>query len=266
MAAYFWSSAALSRQGGRQKNEDNYFLDGVTLPEGSEDSAPRAAGLRSKGILGIFDGMGGEQAGEYASSAAALKLGEHRAALLGCRDMEGFRAAAEAYIAAVNAELLRRGEALGATVGAAMALLVMRGSEAMICNLGDCRVYCLRSGKLSLLTRDHTLAAFLQRRGDLSPEEAKTDPRRHSLMRHLGSDQGGEALQPSLKRLELEGGERFLLCTDGVSGPLPEPELIRALGKGNPAAAVKALDAAAEQAGSRDNRTALVAQVQMRLF
>ena len=64
----------------------------------------------------------------------------------------------------------------------------------------------------------------------------------------------------------LQSGDAFLLCSDGVSGSLEEAELIRLLGKGNPAAAAKALTEAAVRAGSRDNLTALCVQVQLRLF
>ena len=266
MPAYFWSCAGFSRKGERPGNEDNYFLDGVLLPEGEEDAAPRTAGLRSKGVVAVFDGMGGEQAGEYASFTAAELLGQKRSELLGIRDQESFRSAVQAYVLEANAMLRRRGEELKATVGTAMAMLLLRGREALICNLGDCRVYCLRGGKLSLLTRDHTFAAFLERRGDLTPEEAKRDPRRHALMRHMGSDRGGEALQPYFRRTELESGDRFLLCSDGVSGSLEEAELIRLLGKGSPAGAARALTEAAIRAGSRDNLTALCVQVQLRLF
>ena len=266
MPAYFWSCAGYSRKGERPDNEDNYYLDGPFLPEGEEDTVPRTAGLRSKGVLAVFDGMGGEQAGEYASFAAADLLRQKSGELLGARDQDAFRNAVQVYIQEVNAKLRRRGEEMHATVGAAMALLRLKGREALICNLGDCRIYCLRKGKLSLLTRDHTLAAFLQRRGDLTPEEARTDPRRHALMRHLGSDQGEDALQPFFRRMELESGDRFLLCSDGVSGSLEEAELIRLLGKGNPAAAAKSLTEAAIRAGSRDNLTALCVQVQLRLF
>ncbi len=266
MPAYFWSGAAFSRRGGRENNEDNYFLDGTFLPEGGEDDAPRSIGMRGKGVLAVFDGMGGEQAGEFAGFTAAEKLGEHRSALLTCRDMEDFKDAVGAYVLSVNGVLRRRRDELGAAVGAAMALLLLRGREALACNLGDCRVYCLRSGKLTQLTRDHTLAAFLARRGDISPEAARTDPRRHALMRHLGSEGEGEALTPGFRRLELEAGDRFLLCSDGVSGSLEEDRLLRLLGKGKPAAAVQALTEAAEKAGARDNLTAMAAQVQMRLF
>lgn len=266
MPAYFWSGAGISLCGSRENNEDNYYLDGSSLPEGGVDASPGKVGLRSRGILAVFDGMGGEQAGEYAGAAAAQTLGERRAAFLSCRDMDDFRPAAEEYILAVNRKLRRRAEELGATVGAAMALLLLRGRTALVCNLGDCRIYCLRGGRLSLLTRDHTLAAFLVRRGDLSEEEAKTDKRRHALMRHLGSAQGGEALQPSCRQLELEAGDRFLLCSDGVSGSLEERKLAFMLGKGSPAGAVKALTEAAIQAGSKDNLTALCAQVRLRLF
>ena len=266
MPAYFWSCAGFSRRGERPENEDNYFLDDILLPEGGEDTDPRAAGLRSRGVVAVFDGMGGEQAGEYASFTAADLLRSKKGELLGARDQEAFKGAVQSYVREVNDKLRRRGGELQATVGAAMAMLLLRGREAMICNLGDCRVYCLRGGKLSLLTRDHTLAAFLQRRGDLTPEEARTDPRRHALMRHLGSDRGEDALQPFFRRMELESGDRFLLCSDGVSGSLEEGEMIRLLGKGKPAAAVRALTEAALRAGSRDNLTALCVQVQLRLF
>lgn len=266
MPAYFWTCAGFSRRGERPDNEDNYYLDGAFLPEGEEDASPRTAGMRSKGVLAVFDGMGGEQAGEYASFTAADLLGKKRDDLLRVRDQEAFRSAVQAYVREVNGELRRRSGELQGTIGAAMAMLLLRGREAWISNLGDCRVYCLRGGKLSQLTRDHTLAAFLQRRGDLTPEEARRDPRRHALMRHLGSDQGEDALKPFFHRLELESGDRFLLCSDGVSGSLEEEALIRLLGKGKPAAAARALTEAALRAGSRDNLTVLCVQVQLRLF
>lgn len=265
MPAYFWSGAGFTRRGGRDLNEDNYYLDGVYLPAGGEDAVPRTLGLRSKGLLAVFDGMGGEKAGEYASFTASRRMDVHRAALLSSRDAESFRSAVQSYVLAVNRDLRQKAEDLGGTVGAAMALLRLRGREAAVCNLGDCRVWLLRGGKLSQLTRDHTLAEFLLRRGDLTQEEAKRDKRRHTLMRHLGSTQGGESLTPAFRRLELEAGDRFLLCSDGVS-EIPDEELQRLLGKGSPAAAVKNLLEAAEKAGSRDNLTALCVQVQLRLF
>ena len=266
MSAYFWMGAGRSEKGGRRTNEDLFFLDGEALPEGGRDERLRRFGLRRRGILGVFDGMGGEKAGDYASEAAAEILGRYRAALLDSRDAAGFRHAAEAYIGEVNQALRKRGEELGAAVGAAMALLCFRGSEALICSLGDCRVYLLRGKSLALLTQDHTLAAFLARRGDLKPEEAASDPRRHSLMRHLGSTQGGQSLQPGYKRLTPEAGDRFLLCSDGISGVLDEDAIRRELQRRSPEKAVEGLLARAGEAGGRDNRTAVCAQVQLRMF
>ena len=229
MPAYFWSCAGYSRKGERPDNEDNYFLDGFILPEGEEDTVPRTASMRSKGVTAVFDGMGGEQAGEYASFTAAYLLRQKRGELLGARDQDAFRNAVQAYVQEVNAKLRRRGEEIRATVGAAMAMLRLRGREAMICNLGDCRIYCLRKGKLSLLTRDHTLAAFLQRRGDLTPEEARTSRQKNVITRAVQPNQESRTKADCLNIADLQAGDYFYMCSDGMLEQAEDKEILNIL-------------------------------------
>ncbi len=270
MPAYFWSCGALTDRGlRRENNEDNFYQDGFWLPQGGEgQEKARSAGPLSGGVLGVFDGLGGEQAGEFASFCAAKTLDEFRAALKSCRDGDRVKSLVENYIRQVNGQLLQRSRELGGTVGSTMALLVFRSGTAHVLNLGDSRVYLLRGGKLSRLSRDHTLAAYLTARGELSAEEARRDPRRNSLTRHLGGREEDRALSPyCLPHIRVMPGDRFLLCTDGVHGMLEEGEIAARLRSARSAAAcAETLVHAAVAAGGRDNATALCAFVNFRLF
>lgn len=269
MPAYFWSCGALTDRGlRREKNEDNFYQDGFWLPEGGEgQEKARSAGPLTGGVLGVFDGLGGERAGEYASFCAAKTLDEYRAALKSCRDGDRVKGLAERYIRQVNGMLQQRSMEVGGTVGSTAALLVFRSGTAHVLNLGDSRIYLFRGGKLSCLSRDHTLAAYLASRGELSPEEARRDPRRNSLTRHLGAEEE-RALRPSfVPQIRVMPGDRFLLCTDGVHGMLEEKELVSCLRSARSASAcAETLVHAAVAAGGRDNATALCAFVNFRLF
>lgn len=265
MPAYFWSCAALTDRGAvRERNEDSYYLDGVCPPgEGKLCSAGPMGG----GVVAVFDGLGGEQAGDYASQTAAKLLDGYRSALRSCRDGERVKALAERYLSEANAAMRARGAALGGSCGSTLALLVFRSGTAHLLNLGDSRIYLLRGGRLTQLSRDHTAAAYLAAQGVLSPEEARSDPRRNALTRHMGAE-GGSALRPYfLPQIRVAPGDRFLLCSDGVSSMLEEAELTRVLRAARSASAcAETLIRLALKSGGRDNATALCAFVSFRLF
>lgn len=269
MPAYFWSCAALSDRGlRRDRNEDNFYLDGAYLPEGGGAPGMKTAGPMNGGVAAVFDGLGGEKAGDYAAYTAARLLDGYRASLRACRDGERVKTVTETYLREVNAALRARGDALGGGCGSTLALLVFRSGIAHVLNLGDSRVYLLRAGKLTQLSRDHTLAAYLCARGELTPEEAQRDPRRNALTRHLGAREGELGLSPYfLPQIPVLPGDRFLLCSDGVSGMLADQEITRVLKAARSAAVcAETLVRLAVKSGGRDNATALCAFVSFRLF
>lgn len=155
-----------------------------------------------------------------------------------------------------NRLLFKMSEEGATSVGAAAAALWVRGSEAHIAWVGDCRVYRYRGGRLDLLTRDHTRAQELIDRGALSPGRA---PRKSALTRCLGFAPKVDV--DYLPPTPVRAGDRFLICTDGVSDSLEEPDLVKILG-GDVQDAGNALREGVLARGAEDNLTAILVDVE----
>jgi serine/threonine protein phosphatase PrpC len=178
------------------------------------------------GIFIIADGMGGHAAGEVASrmavdvtlrsitaqreeisTLAAVDSSENRKRILAILET-AVRQADEAIYARAKREPEKRGMATTIDV-----LFITNGS-AFIAHVGDSRIYLLRNQQSFLLTTDHTLANHLHSQGKLSPEEIEKIPHKSALMRALGMSSG---TQIDVVHIDLLRGDRFLLCTDGLS-------------------------------------------------
>jgi protein phosphatase len=127
-----------------------------------------------------------------------------------------------------------------------------RDNCAVISHVGDSRVYRLRRGVLEQLTRDHSFAEQMREWGETAPAAYS-----HLVTRALGS--GGD---PDLRTERLETGDRYLLCTDGLSGVIDGAELAERLGRGTAASCCRDLIDRAFCAGSSDNITAVVIEVE----
>jgi PPM family protein phosphatase len=143
---------------------------------------------------------------------------------------------------------------IGSTVVAA--LFSPRSALLHVAHVGDSRCYRLRGGHLEQLTQDHSLITdVIAERPDL-PDEVLARLPKHVVTRALGMS---DKLRVSLRSYALAAGDRYLLCSDGLSGPLPPQRIARVLGSSaEPSAAVRALIEMANQAGGPDNITALV--------
>src|SRR5262249_37096490 len=111
---------------------------------------------------------------------------------------------------------------MGTTI--VLALWRKDGNEIFITGVGDSRAYLLRGGQIEQLTVDHSLAQALVEAKTISPEEAREHRFRNVLWKYLGTKEVGEG--PEVKALVLQTGDRFLLCTDGLSGPVPDDLLL----------------------------------------
>src|SRR6266581_856296 len=173
------------------------------LREGNEDSA-----YAGPHLLAIADGMGGHAAGAVASATLA-PLDADTAGV----DM--LQALADA-IADANAELKQIGQTDPATegMGTTLTALLWSGDEVALCHIGDSRAYLLRDGVFHRITHDHTLVQSLVDEGKLTPEAAASHPQRSLVMRALQSSVPAE---PDLAMLKAEVGDRYLLCSDGLS-------------------------------------------------
>lgn len=210
-------------------------------------------------LWAVADGMGGHAAGDVASALVVARL-EQLDAQPEVRQRDVVEALGEA-----NAAILRHGDehpearGLGSTV-TGLARVVVGGAEHWaVFNVGDSRVYRFVDGELARATIDHSETEELVLLGVITPEEARTHQSRNVITRSLGS------VQPPLVDvfvLPRTAGERFLLCSDGLSGELTDPEIEDIL-RGEPDAgrAADLLVEAALASGGHDNVSVVVVDV-----
>lgn len=233
--------------------------------KGNEDAFCAKSEL---GLFAVADGVGGYEGGEVASRLAIDTL---VAFFQRNRDdpestwpwkLDPKRSFAENLLSVgtrlADAAIAARKEGRLAGMGSTIAGLVVRGSRAAIGHLGDSRVYRLRGGALQAMTRDHSLWQEMADAG-ASDYRSRTDcPWGNVITRALGLKGDGV---PEVKDVELAPGDTFLLCSDGVSEPVPEEVLGRVLAECEPAQACRRLVDEALARGSRDNVTAVVVRV-----
>lgn len=208
-------------------------------------------------LLVLADGMGGARAGDVASRLAVETAVRAYRAAPGLNVLAELAAALAAANRSLHAENARQPElpAMGTTCTAA----VVRGSEVFLAHIGDSRAYLVRDGRAIQLTRDHSLAAELVAGHRLTPEEARSDPRRNLLTRSMGLDPDVE-VDAERADLELARGDTLLLCSDGLYTLVVEEELAR-LVDGRPLdRACRDLVALANRRGGTDNITVLAAR------
>ncbi|RPJ14244.1 MAG: Stp1/IreP family PP2C-type Ser/Thr phosphatase [Actinobacteria bacterium] len=212
--------------------------------EGNEDSFLVVAPLYA-----VADGMGGHRGGEVASSLAletVQGMFERKEGSLADQVVEANRAVFD------RSQNDRSVSGMGTTLTAAL----VDGSRVHLVHVGDSRAYLLRGGELAQLTEDHTLVHRMVMEGEISQEEAETHPHRSILTRALGVDQ---SVQVDESDVETAAGDRLLLCTDGLTGMVPEGQIREILlESADPQEAVEKLVKVANRAGGIDNITAVI--------
>ena len=212
--------------------------------EGNEDSY-----LVVEPLYAVADGMGGHRGGEVASSLAletVQGMFERREGSLADQVEQANRAVFD------RSQNDRSVSGMGTTLTAAQ----VDGNRVHLVHVGDSRAYLLRRGELTQLTEDHTLVHRMVMEGELSQEEAETHPHRSILTRALGVDQ---TVQVDEGDVEVVGGDRLLLCTDGLTGMVPEGQIREILLEAaEPQEAVDRLVKVANRAGGIDNITAVI--------
>src|SRR5437899_3056209 len=176
----------------------------------------------------VADGMGGQAAGEIASKRAIEVVPrELRKNLAGAADDDQVKQVVRKAVVQANDEIITMGSLdrdlknMGTTIVLA---LWRKGRELYISNLGDSRAYLLRGGSVEQLTIDHSLAWALVENKTISPAEAKEHRFRNVLWKYLGSKEVGEG--PDVRPVDIQPGDKFLLCSDGLYGPIPDAQLL----------------------------------------
>lgn len=201
-----------------------------------------------QGLWVVADGMGGHRAGDVAATAVID-------ALATLPDAPEATMVGEA-LAAANRVIWNASARVGGMSGSTVAGLALVDDAALVFWIGDSRVYRWRDGALEQLTRDHSLVQEMVDAGVLTPEQARAHPRANVVTRALGVDPEAE---PDMLTVPVEPGDRFLLCSDGLSGMVAPAELAQAMAL-PVAGAVDSLIAAAMAGGGRDNVTVVVVQ------
>ena len=234
----------------RENNED--AIEVKTLPDMS--------------VCIVADGMGGQAYGEIASKRAIevvpRELRKSLSSSGGSPDTHPEAVIKRAVVQA-NEEIVTMGaldremKNMGTTIVMA---LWRKGPEMYIASLGDSRAYLVRGGKIEQLTVDHSLAQALVENKTITPEEAKEHRFRNVLWKYLGSKEIGDG--PDVKAVPIQLGDKFLLCSDGLSGPVPEPQLLSfILEHPDVQQCADGLGQLALDSGSRDNVSCIVIEV-----
>ncbi len=222
------------------------------------------------GVFVVADGMGGHAAGEVASREAVdtvLAMVRRDAPTLraidaGERTEDNLRRAQRAVEAAMQAATymvfaLAETDPDQRGMGTTLSTLLVAGNVGITGQVGDSRIYRVRSGEVTRLTEDHTLVAWQIKQGIISPQEAERSPHRNVITRAVGSR---DYVQVDTHVFDLEPGDRFLLCSDGLHGYLLDHEIPPFLEQA-PATAVQQMIALANSRGGRDNITAIVVSI-----
>jgi protein phosphatase len=222
------------------------------LREGNEDSA--YAGPR---LLAVADGMGGHAAGEVASAVAIGTLAELDDDMPPS-ELQIALSTAVAHANQILHDMVSADPAISG-MGTTLTAMLWSGGKVALCHIGDSRAYVLSGGQFQQITHDHTLVQSLVDDGRISPDEAATHPQRSLLLRALD---GTSEAEPDLSILEAHAGDRYLLCSDGLSGVVSEETLHRTLATvADPDDAVLQLVELAIRGGGPDNITCIVADV-----
>ncbi|MDE3200239.1 MAG: Stp1/IreP family PP2C-type Ser/Thr phosphatase [Acidobacteriota bacterium] len=213
------------------------------------------------GVFLVCDGMGGAAAGEVASSLAVDEILKHLDHTNGLGKLTPPRAAEQAISAANDAiyDRAQRNRKLSG-MGTTMVALVTREKQAWLLNIGDSRGYRLRNGSLEQVTLDHSLVEEQVRLGRMSHAEALRSPLRNVITRALGTQ---NRVTPDIFEMEIEAGDVFLLCTDGLTRELTDKDIEMILHT-EPTLedACNRLVEDAKKAGGHDNITCLIVRAE----
>ena len=236
----------------RDHNEDALLLD------------------EQNGVYVVADGMGGANAGEVASSMVIEEVRRQAKSLTEtiqdqADDADRGRRWALHYlpqvIEQVNRMIFEEGQRVRSRkgMGTTVVMLLPVGDEAYVCHVGDSRLYLLRAGELFQVTEDHSLVNHLLSRGQITPDQAVDHPHKNLITRCVG-------IQPNIEvdslYLDLQEGDRLLLCSDGLTDMVSDARLHALALKHAGQDLVDAAIEAANRAGGHDNVTVLVIEVE----
>jgi len=235
---FIWTSAARTDVGKVRKVNEDAVLD----------NSPA-------GLWVVADGMGGHAAGDVASTAIVNSLAQVKASA----DANALVSEIEQRLMDVNADLVRQSSERKdrQTMGSTVAVMLAFNKHCFVLWVGDSRIYRVRNGKLKRLFSDHSKVQDLVDEGLITEEESERHPEANVITRAVGA---GRQLYVDIDMSEIEAGDRFMLCSDGLYKEVMESEMQALISKGTPEEACNTLIELALERGSRDNVTVIVTQ------
>jgi serine/threonine protein phosphatase PrpC len=244
----------------RKNNQDSFFF--TQLGSGLENVIePNTTDDHARWIFIVADGMGGGQAGEVASQMTVELVTKNFAEPLTKKkafDHNGFVRALIHAVETTNQTVFQESQSkeelhgMGTTVTAA----AVAGSTLTVAQLGDSRAYLLRDDTITQLTKDQSLVAQMVAAGKITPEEAKTHPRRNVILQALGVQ---ARVDVAIVKTDLRRNDRLILCSDGLWGKVEAEEIKEFTDRYEPQAACENLVRLANERGGEDNVTVIVA-------
>ena len=235
----------------RNNNEDNFWCCGDSLEAQNQGMSHIRSGYMKQSeypLLAVFDGMGGESCGEMAAFLAAEACGEHFKTA-----KDGIRNDPEEFLNEICESMNQAICDYGRTnkinsMGTTAALLAFAEDAVYSCNLGDSRIYKSDREKFYQISQDHVLGRSLFGKAPLT--------------QYLGMEEENLQLEPSISRQEIKIGDRFLLCSDGITDMLSDGEIADILSRDIPLAkTVEILVDRALKKGGRDNITVVLCEI-----
>ncbi len=217
------------------------------------------SGYAGSHLFVVADGMGGHAGGDIASAIAVRKISEIDREFNSANDAEfALRSALLSANALLAETVFEHGELTG--MGTTVSGILVVGDQIALAHIGDSRIYLFRDGKLSQVTSDHTFVQRLVDSGRITQEEAAVHPRRSVLMRVLGDVDASPEIDTTI--LDLKPGDRWLLCSDGLSSYVTADRIHAALAAvpNSSAAAQRLLKESLDQ-GAPDNVTVVIVDV-----
>ena len=249
-----------------RKNNEDSFLGLLVDAQGAQwlGKIGEADIAKSDFVFAVSDGMGGAQAGEFASRIAVEKITKLLPQVFaqGASGIStGFRDVLQEVFVEIHRALLYLGSCYDECrgMGATLSLCWFTPGWMYFAHVGDSRIYFLPAGGgMKQITNDDTYVGWLFRNGQINEREAKNHPQRNVLQKVLGSDP--QQIEPQVGAVGLGPGDRFLLCTDGVTDGLFD-SLIEDILRTDPRESALALVHEAVAASGHDNATALVVDI-----
>ncbi len=234
---FHWQSAGQSHVGMERTLNEDAYLENADI-----------------GLWAVADGMGGHDGGEVASRTIIESLeGTH-----GTGSLQDFLGDLKARLVFANRRIFEQSQAAGGVMGSTVVIFSCFEDKGICLWAGDSRVYLYRDGCLNPLTRDHSQVEEMIQRGLLNRREAEDSPARNVITRAVGVD---DELKLDINMGDLQDGDVYLVCSDGLNSVLDHGEIESILADGTCNSSVATLIARTLENGAPDNVTAIVIRI-----